>query len=124
MSSSIAPQIKSRANLGRIYSLLVSILLRTFRSWVLSTTVGTQVSITTFGSAPIADTTVPLATGLIGPAVGFNDLFLFNGRVTVSCAVILEVTGFEVPEMPKFGQLNVLDFSCISMDGFVEVNNF
>ena len=81
-------------------------------------------SITTFGSAPIADTAVPLATGLIGPAVGFNDLFLLNGRVTVSCTIILEVTGFEVPETPKFGQLNVLDFSCISTDGFVEVNNF
>ena len=124
MSSLTAPQIKSRANLGCIYSSLVSILLRTFCLWVLSTTVGTQVLITTFESTPIADTAVPLVTGLIGPLVSFSNLFLFNGRVTVSCIVILEVTGIEVPETPKFGQLNVLDLSCISTDGFVEVNNF
>ena len=78
----------------------------------------------TFGSTLIADTAVPLATGLIGLAVSFSDLFLFNSRVMVSCTVILEVMGFEVPEMPKFGQLNVLDFSCVSTDGFVKVNNF
>ena len=103
MSSSTAPQIKSRANLGRIYSLLISILLRTFRSWVLSTTVGTQVLIAALRGPPITDTAVPLAADFIGPAVKFGDLFLFNGRVTVSCAIVLEVTGFKVPESAKFG---------------------
>src|ERR1700720_4084056 len=37
----VLPQIRSRANLGRIFSLLVSILLQTLRSGMLSPTVGT-----------------------------------------------------------------------------------
>jgi hypothetical protein len=82
------------------------------------------VFISAFGSPPIADAAVPLATGFTGPAIGFSDLFLFNGRDTVSRSIVLEVTGFKVPEMAKFGQLNVLDFPCVPTDGFVEIDNF
>jgi hypothetical protein len=41
----------------------------------------------------------------------------------VSCAIVLEVTGFEVSEMAKFGQLDMLDFPCVSMDGLVKVDD-
>lgn len=119
-----APQIKSRANLGRIYSLLVSILLRTFRAWVLPSTVGTQVSITALGGTPIADSTVPLSTGLGRSAIWLSRLFLPTGAGAVPGSVILEVTGFKVLEATKFGKLDMLNFSDVAADCFVKVDDF
>src|SRR5882672_1523013 len=110
MSLSIAPQIKSRANLGRIYSLLVSILLRTFRAWVASATVGTKVAVAALRGFPITDSIVPLTADFVGPSIWLIDLFLFVGTSTISCTVFLEVTGFKVPETSDFGEFNVLDF--------------
>jgi len=36
----------------------------------------------------------------------------------------LEVTGFKVLKTSNFGEFNVLDFSGIATDGFVEVDDF
>jgi hypothetical protein len=117
------PQTKSHANLGHIYSLLVSILLRTFRLWVLSTAVRAQVPVTAFRGSPIADSTIPLTTGFVGSAIKSNDLFLFNSGATVSTAIVLEVMSLEVSEPAKFGQLDMFDFPCVLVDGFVKVND-
>jgi hypothetical protein len=82
------------------------------------------VSISAFGSFPIANPAVPLVAGFIGFAVGSSDLFLFSGVETVTCSVILQVAGFKVPETTEFGQFNVFDFTNIAADGLVEVDNF
>jgi len=42
----------------------------------------------------------------------------------VTGTIILEVMSFEVPELTELGQFDVLNFSCITADGFVEVNDF
>jgi len=62
--------------------------------------------------------------GIIGLAVSPNDLFLFNEGITVTGAIVLEVTCFKVPELTKLGQFDVLNFSCITADNFVKVNDF
>jgi len=90
MALSTVPQIRSCTNLGRMYSLLVSILLQTFRSRVLLPTIGTQVSVTAFRSSPVADSAVPLAAGFVRPTIRLGDLFLFNGVSAVTCSIILQ----------------------------------
>jgi hypothetical protein len=64
-----------------------------------------------------------LAAGVIGLAVRPNNLFLFNDGSTVTGAIILEVTGFKMPESTGFGQLDVLNFSRITADGFVKIDD-
>ena len=124
MALSTAPQIRSCANLGRMYSLLISILLRTFRSRVLLPTIGTQVPVSAFRSSPVADSAVLLAAGFVGPPIRLGDLFLFNGVGTVTHPIVLQVAGFKVPESTKLGQLNMLDFADIAAYGFVEIDDF
>ena len=123
MSSPTVPQRRSRANLGRLDSMLVSILLRTFRAWVVSTAVGAEVAIAALRGTPIAVTAVPLSAGFAGSAIGFNTLFLFPRAVTVSCPVILEVAGLEVTEEANIGKFNVLDFSGVPPYGLIEVDD-
>jgi hypothetical protein len=62
-------------------------------------------------------------TGFVGSAIKSGDLFLFNSGATVSSAIVLEVTSLEVLEPAKFRRLDMFDFSCVSTDGFVEVND-
>jgi hypothetical protein len=124
MALSTVPQIRSHANLGRMYSLLVSILLQTFRSRVLLPTIGTQVSVMAFRSSPVADSAVPLAAGFVRPTIRLGDLFLFNGVSAVTCSIILQVAGFKVPESTELGQLNMLDFADIAAYGFVKIDDF
>jgi hypothetical protein len=109
--------------LGHMYSALVSILLRTFRAWVTCTTLGAEVLVTALRGATIAGTTVPLAADLIRPLLGFVDLFLFVGAHLIASSVILEVSGFDVSETSDIGELDVLNFSNIPTDGFVQVDN-
>jgi hypothetical protein len=90
---------------------------------MLSAAVGAQVPVTAFRGSPIAYSTVPLTAGFIGPAIGPSDLFLFKGGGTVPGAVILEVASLKVSESAKFGQFDMLDFSCVSADSFVKVDN-
>ena len=54
---------------------------------------------------------------------GSAGLFLFAGTCLVSPAVILEVTGFEMPESGHVGEFNMLDLSNIPSDGLVQVND-
>jgi len=107
-----------------MYSLLVSILLRTFRSRVLFPAIGTQVPVSAFRSSPVADSAVPLAAGFVRPSIRLGDLFLFNGVGAVARPVILQVAGFKVPESAELGQFNMLDFANIAAYGFVEIDDF
>jgi hypothetical protein len=91
---------------------------------VLPSTVGTQVLITAFRGTPIADSTVPLSTGLGRSAIWLSRLFLFTGAGVVPGSIILEVTGFQVPEASKFRKLNMLNFSDVVADCFVKVDDF
>ena len=77
-----------------------------------------------FRGSSIADSAIPLATGFIRSTVESSDLFLFRGDTAVPSSVVLEIPSFEVSKSAKLGQLNVLDFSNISADGFVKVNDF
>ena len=89
-----------------MYCSLVSILLRTFRSWVLFAAVGAQMPVLAFGSSPIANPTVPLSADLVGPTIGLDDFFLFSDGASVTGTVILEVA-----ETAKLGQFNIPDFA-------------
>jgi hypothetical protein len=71
----------------------------------------------------VADAVIPLPTDFTGPAVWPNDLFLFAGIATVPCAVVLEIACFEVMEPANLGELNMLDFSGVASDGFIQVND-
>ena len=42
----------------------------------------------------------------------------------VTCAVVLEVAGFKMPELPNIGEFDMFDFTDESADGFVQVNDF
>ena len=117
------PQTKSRANLGRIYSRLVSIFLRTFRARVTCATLGTEVSELTLGCLTVAGPTIPLAADLFRPPTGLPGLFLFAGTNLVSGPVVLEVSSFEVTEPSDISKLNVLDFPNIPSDCLVQVND-
>jgi hypothetical protein len=86
-------------------------------------TLGAEVLVTALRGATIAGTTVPLAADLIRLPLGFVDLFLFAGARLIASSVILEVSGFNVSEMSNIGELNVLNFSNVSTDGFVQVDN-
>jgi hypothetical protein len=72
---------------------------------------------------PIADTIVPLSAGFNGPTIWSSNLFLFAGTATVSSAVILEVTGFEVTESPNVREFNVFNLASVAVDSFIEVND-
>jgi len=61
--------------------------------------------------------------GFGGSAVRLSDLFLFTGTSTVSSSIILEVMSFEVSEASKLGELDMLDFSSVTADGFVQVDD-
>ena len=117
------PQTKSWANLGRIYSRLVSIFLRTFRARVTCTTLGAEVSESTLGCSTVAGPTIPLVADLVRLPAGLPGLFLFAGTDLVSSPVILEVSGFEVTEPSDIGKLDVLDFPNIPLDCLVQVND-
>ena len=82
-------QTKSRANLGRIYSTLVSIFLRTFRARVICATLGAEVSESTLGRSTVAGPAIPLAADLVRPPAGLPGLFLFAGTDLVSGPVVL-----------------------------------
>jgi len=102
---------------------LVSILLWTFRAWVTCVTLGAEVLVTALRGATIAGTTVPLAADFVRPPLGFVDLFLFAGARLIASSVILEVSGFDVSETSDIGELDVLNFSNVPTDGFVQVDN-
>ena len=56
--------------------------------------------------------------------LGKTTSFLFAGTCIISCTIFLQVLHFKVPETPNFREFNVLDFPGITMNGFVEVDNF
>ena len=110
--------------MGRIYSALVSILLRTFRAWVVPSALGTEVAETALRCAAVACSAVPLSTNLIGTSVWSPTLFLFAGPRLVSCPVVLKVAGLEMAESTDVGEFNMFDFPNESTDRLVQVNDF
>jgi hypothetical protein len=76
------------------------------------------------GGALVAYAIVPLTAGSGGPAIWSSDLFLFTRATVVPCAVILEVPGFEMTESAKLRELDMLNLSCVSADGLIEVDHF
>jgi hypothetical protein len=106
-----------------MYSVLVSILLQTFRARVVTSALRAEVTESALRSAAVARPTVPLAANFVRTLAGPAGLFLFAGTCLVSCAVILEVTGFEMSESGHIGEFDMLDLSNVPSDGLVQVND-
>ena len=106
-----------------MYSILMSILLLTFRAQMVGTTFGTQVAIPALRGALVAYTIVPLTACFSGSAIWSSNLFIFVRTAVVLCAIILEVPGFKMTELAELRGSDKLNLSCVSADGLIEVDH-